>query len=148
MKRLLLFVFLMVAVSIIWYLLLLTGSEKFSLPLHVSTIDEMFNAINSLFIALVLAGLVYVCYQLSIDMQTNQQTTLELMQSSRQHLEVVALTSLIQECDLTLHRYDRWEEAGIKGDYANAKASVRDKMNAHRERLEKKLLEIQDAKGV
>jgi hypothetical protein len=59
------------------------------------------------------------------------------------HLEIIALSALINECDTTLQRYDRWEDAGIKGDYMNAKSSARDKMNIYRQTLENRYEDIQ-----
>ena len=43
-----------------------------------------------------------------------------------------------------MHRYDRWEAAGIKGDYVNAKSDVRDKMKNYRELLDKKFIAVSD----
>jgi hypothetical protein len=64
------------------------------------------------------------------------------------HLEIIALSALINECDTTLQRYDRWEDAGIKGDYMNAKSSVRDKMNIYRQTLENRYEDIQQLNTV
>jgi len=79
-----------------------------------------------------------------LKMETQQNQFDVMMKSNKLNLEIIALSSLIQESDATLHRYDRWEAAGIKGDYVNAKSSVRDKMNKHRELLERKFEEVSD----
>lgn len=77
---------------------------------------------------------------LKMESQRNQFDA--LMKQNNLNLEIIALSSLIQESDATLHRYDRWEAAGIKGDYVNAKSDVREKMNEHRELLERKFEEV------
>lgn len=56
----------------------------------------------------------------------------------------MALSSLIQEADCALQRYERWEKSANSGDYGEASKTVRDKLKLHRERLEDKLIQIED----
>ena len=57
-------------------------------------------------------------------------------------MEIMALSALIQESEGALARYERWDSAGA--DYAKAKATVRKKLNEHREKLELVLYEIKN----
>ena len=145
MKRLLAFVLTMMAVAMAWNFSMPFMLEKMSvLSADVST-EYVFSGISSLFSSLALASMVFIICAQALDAKNNQQKIEKTFESNRRHLEVIALSSLINECDTTLHRYDRWEKAGIKGDYTNAKADVREKMNAYRTRLEQTYDDIQHA---
>ncbi len=65
------------------------------------------------------------------------------METNKQSLEIMALSSLIQEADCALQRYERWEKSENSGDYTEAKKTVRDKLKLLRERLENKLFEVE-----
>jgi len=143
MKRIIAFILLLLMVAAVWYF-----SLRFSIS-ALGTVDgaefnpHIFSVMGILFSALALFSIIFLLILLTLDTRSNQINLAKIHLSNQKHLEVLALTSLIQECDTTLYRYDRWEEAGIKGDYMNARASVRDKMNAYRENLERKYTEIQ-----
>ncbi len=141
----LLFILLLISVIALWYLSISYMVDKFGVPTDISSANDLFDGINSLYSGLALAGIVFVIYMLIADVKANQVNLENMIRSNNSHLQIIALSSLIQECDATLHRYDRWEEAGILGDYMNAKASVRDKMNAYRDSLDKKYEEMQAA---
>jgi len=143
MKRLLAFVLTMIAVALAWnYSMPLMVEKMSAMSVDVST-EYLFNGIGSLFSALALASMVFIICAQALDAKNNQHQMEKTLESNRRHLEVIALSSLINECDTTLHRYDRWEKAGIKGDYTNAKADVREKMNAYRKKLELTYEDIQ-----
>lgn len=143
MKRLLAFVIVIIAVAVLWYFSMPMMAEKISLINSDTGSLERFSGISSLFSALALASIVFIVCVQALDAKENQISLDKTLMSNKLHLEVIALTSLINECDMTLHRYDRWEKAGIKGDYTNSKAGVRDKMNAYRKKLEQTYEEIQ-----
>jgi len=135
-------VLLLLVISGLWYCAIFFYADKIAASDVLVFSENLFPAISSLFSALALATMVYLLVLLSLDVKANRLSTELTVQSHKRHLEIIALTALIQECDTTLYRYDRWEEAGIKGDYMNAKTSVREKMNAYREKLEQIYEEI------
>lgn len=145
MKRATILLFTMIAAAALWYVSIIMVSDKFFTKDDLLVNASVYAIINSLFLCLAIAAIAYAIIALTFDLKICHRAIEGTMHSNKLHLEVVALTSLIQECDITLHRYDRWEEAGIRGDYASAKADVREKMNAHKEKLESKLQEIQSS---
>jgi len=143
MKKLLIFISLLLTTGVMWYFSILFFANNLNIPNIVITAKNITMISNSLFLALFLAAISFAVILLSIKINKNQLNFEKSVQSNNIHLEIIALSSLIDECDTTLHRYDRWEEAGIKGDYMNAKSSVRDKMNVYRDKLENCYEEIQ-----
>jgi hypothetical protein len=143
MKKLSIYVLLQVAVTALWYLSVIIYTDKFSADYGYLVSEKTFMALNSIFTVLLLAAIVSSIALLMIDNKSIQRKFEKTVSSNKSHLEIIALTSLIQECDATLFRYDRWEEAGIKGDYMNAKVSVREKMNAYRLKLEQTYKDIE-----
>jgi len=143
MKRVIIFFLVMIIAATVWYSSLLFVPEIFVSVEVLQANAGIYASIHLLFFCLAIAAIVFAIITLALDIKMNNRAIEQNMQSNKLHLEVIAITSLIQECDVTLHRYDRWEEAGIRGDYASAKADVRDKMNAHKDRLENVLQQIQ-----
>jgi len=143
MKKPFIFILLLILTSALWYGSIVFLSSKSSIANIAITSDNVFTLSHSLFLVLFLTAVSYALVLLTMKVKSNQLVFEKNMQANNMHLEIIALSSLIDECDTTLHRYDRWEEAGIKGDYMNAKTSVRDKMNLYRENLEKKYEDIQ-----
>lgn len=142
MKKLLIFIILIISIISLWIFTLFFITDKFEIALRITSLNDIFTGINSLYSSLAFAGIIFAIIILAINTNVNRTKLEELTQSHNKHLEIIALSALIQECDSTLHRYDRWEEAGIMGDYMNAKTSVRDKMNTYRENLNKKYEEV------
>jgi len=142
MKKILIFILLMLLTAGLWYLSIVFFSNKIN-GISAEITDNIIIS-NSLFMALSLAAISFAIILLSLKVNTNQINFEKSVLINNIHIEIIALSSLIEECDNTLHRYDRWEEAGIKGDYMNAKTSVRDKMNSYRERLENRYYDIQN----
>ena len=145
MKKMTTLIIVVLVVSAFWYLSAMLMVERYGMPATLTDTTHILSSINSIFMTLFFVGLVYAIYLLSVESKQNGKRIEQVIETNKLHLEIIALSSLIDECDTTLHRYDRWEEAGIKGDYASAKATVREKMNAHRESLERKLEEIEIA---
>jgi len=143
MKKTGIFIILLILATALWYGSIVFLSGKSSIGNIAITSDNIFTLSHSLLLILFLTAVSYALVLLTLNVKFNQLAFEKNVQSSNMHLEIIALSSLIDECDTTLHRYDRWEEAGIKGDYMNAKTSVRDKMNLYRENLEKKYEDIQ-----
>jgi len=143
MKRLIAFVFVIISVSVLWYFSVPIMADKLTLVNNEVTSANHLSGVSSFFSVLALTSVVFVVCVQALDAKENQQSLEKTLKTNKLHLEVIALSSLINECDTTLHRYDRWEKAGIKGDYTNAKADVREKMNAYRVKLEKTYEEIQ-----
>ncbi|VAW63609.1 hypothetical protein MNBD_GAMMA08-115 [hydrothermal vent metagenome] len=143
MKKTGIFIILLILATALWYGSIVFLSGKSSIGNIAITSDNIFTLSHSLLLILFLTAVSYALVLLTLNVKFNQLAFEKNVQSSNMHLEIIALSSLIDECDTTLHRYDRWEEAGIKGDYMNAKTSVRDKMNLYRENLEKKYDDIQ-----
>ena len=143
MKRLIAFVLVIIAASGLWYFSVPLLAEKLSMVNNEAMDENYMSGVSSFFSVLALVSVVFVVVLQALDTKENQQSLDKTLKLNKLHLEVIALSSLINECDTTLHRYDRWEKAGIKGDYTNAKADVREKMNAYRVKLEQTYEEIQ-----
>ncbi|VAW73513.1 hypothetical protein MNBD_GAMMA10-1026, partial [hydrothermal vent metagenome] len=130
MKKISIYGVLLVLISAVWFVSINFFVDRSSGDLAGPIVESVFVATDSLFSALMLMTMVYWLVLLSLEVRANRQSTQAIAHSNKHYLEITALTALIQECDTTLYRYDRWEKAGIKGDYMEAKTSVRDKMNA------------------
>jgi len=138
MKNVILLICLFSAIIFLWYFSIILPSSSatdFDIEDHVLKVNNWFSMI-SLIVAMFSLSLIV----LKLESQKKYFETLSRQNSL--NLEIMALSSLIQESDATLHRYDRWEAAGIKGDYVNAKSDVREKMNTYRDILESKFNEI------
>lgn len=144
MKKILLFLVLVMAVVTIWYLSIDFTMSKYGAPTDVASAGDMFGGINALFSGLALAGIVFAVWLQTLDVQTNRENLQKTIETNKQSLEIMALSSLIQEADCALQRYERWEKSANSGDYGEASKTVRDKLKLHRERLEDKLIQIED----
>ncbi len=138
MRNIVLIAALLLVVVCLWYFTLYSQLKG------VSSIqpETILTEVNNWFSMLALVCALFALCVLVLNMQSQTKQFNQLLEQNRNSLEVIALASLIQESDATLHRYDRWEAAGIKGDYVNAKSTVREKMNSQREKLEQKYYEI------
>ena len=138
MKNILILICLFLSVLLLWYYSIIMPSNNttdFIIEDHISKVNNWFSIMS----------LLAAMFSLSILVLKNdsQKKYFEIVTKQNSlNLEIMALSSLIQESDATLHRYDRWEAAGIKGDYVNAKSGVREKMNTYRDILETKFEEI------
>ena len=140
MKNILILMGLLLFVSLLWYYSLILSPQG----IDNDELKYLMKNINNWFSVMALVAALFSLCLVVLKMDTQQKQFDVMMKSNKLNLEIIALSSLIQESDATLHRYDRWEAAGIKGDYVNAKSSVRDKMNIHRELLERKFEEVSD----
>lgn len=126
------------SVLLLWY-------YSIALPLNNAAdivFEEHIFKVNNWFSIMSLLAAIFSLSILVLKFDTQKKNFEILTKQNSLNLEIMALSSLIQESDATLHRYDRWEAAGIKGDYVNAKSGVREKMNAYRDVLESKFEEI------
>ncbi len=144
MKKILLFLGLVMAVVTIWYLSIEVIVNKYGAPTDAAAAGDMFGGINALFSGLALAGIVFAVWLQTLDVQTNRENLRKTMETNKQSLEIMALSSLIQEADSALQRYERWEKSGNSTDYSEVKKTVRDKLKILRERLEDKLFEVEN----
>lgn len=144
MKKILLFLGLVMAVVTIWYLSIEVAMNKYGAPTDVAAAGEMFGGINALFSGLALAGIVFALWLQTLDVKTNRENLQKTMETNKRSLEIMALSSLIQEADCALQRYERWEKSGNSGDYSDASKTVRNKLKLLRERLEDKLIQIEN----
>ena len=143
MKNVLIFILLLITTTTLWYFSIIILPDEINLA-NVSIPSDNIPVIsNSLFLSLSLAASSFAIIILSLKVKEYRTDFSKSQNTNNLHLEIIALSALIDECDTTLHRYDRWEDAGIKGDYMNAKTSVRDKMNIYRETLENRYEDIQ-----
>lgn len=138
MKNIFILMGLLLFVSLLWYYSLILSPQG----IENDELKYLMKNINNWFSIMALVAALFSLCLVVLKMETQQNQFDVMMKSNKLNLEIMALSSLIQESDATLHRYDRWEAAGIKGDYVNAKSSVRDKMNIHRELLERKFEEV------
>ena len=138
MKNLLILAALLLGVVALWYYSIVL-SPGVAQPI---VINELISRVNNWFSIVALVAALFALSLVVLNFQANQKQFDAMMKQNSLNMEIIALSSLIQEADATLHRYDRWEAAGIKGDYVNAKSSVREKMNAQRELLDRKYEEI------
>ncbi len=132
----------MVAVTSVWYFSIPLVTNMYGEPKDVSAAGEMFGGINALFSGLALAGVIFAVWLQTIDVKTNRENLEKTIQSNKLSLEIMALSSLIQEADSALERYERWEKAKGAGSYSKTKEKVRKKLKSHREQLENKLENI------
>jgi hypothetical protein len=132
----------MVVVIAIWYLSIPFVINTYGEPKDVASAGDMFGGINALFSGLALAGVIFAVWLQTLDVRTNQQNLEKTIESNKFSLEIMALSSLIQEADSALQRYERWEKYEGAGDYSQAKSTVREKLKLHREKLEEKLAQI------
>ena len=142
MKRLISFSLLMAVMITIWYFSIQVVIRMYGEPNDVAAAGDMFGGIDSLFSGLALAGVIFAVWLQTLDVKTNQENLEKTMRANRLSLEIMALSSLIQEANAALERYERWEKAEGAGDYSQAKSKVREKLKSHREKLESKLDEI------
>ena len=140
MKNILILMGLFLFVFLLWYYSLILSPQG----IENDELKYLMKNINNWFSIMALVAAMFSLCLVVLKMQTQQNQFDVMMKSNKLNLEIIALSSLIQESDATLHRYDRWEASGIKGDYVNAKSSVRDKMNKHRELLERKFEEVSE----
>jgi len=138
MKNVLLLIGLLFLVILLWYYSIVLSPDG----IQSLTIDEQISSINNWFSIMALVSALFALSLVVLKMDSQQKQFDVMMKQNQLNLEIMALSTLIQESDATLHRYDRWEAAGIKGDYVNAKSDVREKMNAHRTLLERKFEEV------
>ena len=138
MKNILLLISILVLVVMLWYFSIIRSA----IPTDVVTIEQLLTDINQWSAAISLVLALFALSLLVLKVDVLEKRFKQSMEQNQLHLQVIALSTLIQEADATLHRYDRWEAAGIKGDYVNAKSTVREKMNAQREMLEDKYEQI------
>ena len=142
MKRLVLFFLLIIVMITIWYFSIPFVTKMYGEPNDVAAAGDMFGGINALFSGLALAGVIFAVWLQTLDVKTNQENLEKTMRANKLSLEIMALSSLIQEANAALERYERWEKAEGAGDYSQAKSKVREKLKSHREELERKLEEI------
>lgn len=71
MKKILLFLVLVMAVVTIWYLSIDFAMSKYGAPTDVASAGDMFGGINALFSGLALAGIVFAVWLQTLDVQTN-----------------------------------------------------------------------------
>lgn len=138
MKNIILLICLLFAVLILWYYSLIfpsNNSADFIIKDHIYNVNNWFSMLS------LLVAMFSLCL-IVLKLESQKKYFDVLTKQNSLNLEIMALSSLIQESDATLHRYDRWEAAGIKGDYVNAKSGVREKMNTYREVLESKFEEL------
>ncbi|MCW9046686.1 MAG: hypothetical protein OQK46_01300 [Gammaproteobacteria bacterium] len=138
MKNIMILICLFLSILLLWYYSIILPSNnaaEFIIEEHIYNVNNWFSMM-SLLAAIFSLSLVIIKF----DSQKKQFDILTKQNSF--NLEIIALSSLIQESDATLHRYDRWEAAGIKGDYVNAKSGVREKMNSYRDKLESRFEQI------
>ena len=144
MKRLVLFLLLIIVMITIWYFSIQFAIKMYGEPNDVAAAGDMFGGINALFSGLALAGVIFAVWLQTLDVKTNQENLEKTMRANKLSLEIMALSSLIQEANAALERYERWEKSEGAGDYSQAKSKVREKLKSHREKLESKLEEIKN----
>ncbi len=79
------------------------------------------------------------------DNETRQNT--EQFQKSLRATEIsarlTAFSTLLQECDSALQRYERWESSNPESDYKKVKETVRAKIKEYRREVEKLANELE-----
>jgi len=141
MRRLLLFLGLLVTILVAWYFSITFVTGIFGEPKTLSESGDMFGGVNALFSGLALAGVIYAVILQTVDVKTNQKNLEKSIEANRVSSELVALAALIQEGNSALERYDRWYENSSK-DYSKAQKTVRDKIKLYRQQVEQRLSEI------
>lgn len=130
------FILISLVCIVLWLLSIPVLAIFYGLPQNLGDAGEMFGGIGSLFSGLGLAGIIYALILQSKELD-------EIQKALKVTARLSALTALIQEADAALIRYERWDSSADNSDYSKAKKTVRDKMTAYRQELEKLLKETE-----
>lgn len=114
----------------------------FPTPTSANEFGDMFGAVNSLFSGLALGGVIYAVLLQSDEIKTNQTHLAKSIRANEISARLMAYSTLLQECDNALLRYERWEKVSPNSDYKQVKAKVRESANAYRAEIEKLLNEL------
>ena len=144
MKKFVLFLFLILIVITLWYLSIQIVIGQFGPPVTAADAGEMFGGINALFSGLAFAGVIFAVWLQTLDVRTSRETLQKTMESNKRSLEIMALSTLIQEENAALERYERWAGKQNSSNYKDASKTVREKLKHHREKLENRLSEIEN----
>ena len=102
-----------------------------------SSFGDMFGAVNALFSALAFAGVVYALILQDNETRLNAEQFQKSLKATEISAKLTAYSTLLQECDSALKRYERWEQNNPDADYRSVKETVRNKIKEHREAIEK-----------
>lgn len=133
---------LMLIVSLAWALSVPLVLVFFSLPDDAGAFGDMFGAVNALFSALAFAGVVYALILQDRESKNNAWQFQQSLRATELSARLTAYSTLLQECDSALQRYERWEATSPNADYKNVKETVRKKMSEYRAEVERLASEL------
>ncbi len=125
------------AVSLAWAVSIPLVIHFFPLPADVGAFGDMFGAVNALFSGLALAGVVYALILQDDERKNNVEQFHKSLRATEISARLTAYSTLLQECDSALQRYERWESGNSNADYTKVKETVRKKMTEYRIEVEK-----------
>ncbi len=136
------FYFLMATVALIWAISIPFLLNFFPRPEEAGSFGDMFGAINALFSGLAFAGVIYALILQDNETRQNTEQFQKSIRATEISARLTAYSTLLQECDSALHRYERWEATSPESDYKKVKETVRSKMKEYRSEVEKLAREL------
>jgi len=130
------FISLLVSGAALWLLSIPIMSVFFPFPMTADEFGDMFGALNALFSGLALAGVIYAVWIQTEDVKTNQAHIEKSIKASEISAKLAAYSTLLQEANNALERYERWEEKSKDADYRQVKEKVRNNIIRYRAEIE------------
>ena len=131
------FYVLMLAVVLLWAVSIPILMHLFPESAEAGAFGDMFGAINALFSGLAFAGVIYALILQDSEIKKNSEQFQKSLRATEISARLTAFSTLLQECDSALQRYERWESSAPDSDYKKVKETVREKIKEHRAEVER-----------
>lgn len=123
---------LMLIVALLWAASIPLVLHFFPAPVEAGTFGDMFGAVNALFSGLAFAGVIYALILQDNETKQNTEQFQKSLRATEISARLTAFSTLLQECDSALQRYERWESSNTESDYKKVKETVRKKIKEYR----------------
>jgi len=127
----------MLVVSLLWAVSIPLVLHFYPAPSEAGTFGDMFGAVNALFSGLAFAGVIYALILQDNETKQNTEQFQKSLRATEISARLTAYSTLLQECDSALQRYERWESSSADSDYKKVKETVRAKIKEYRCEVEK-----------
>lgn len=131
------FYLLMLVVALLWAASIPLLLHFYPAPAEAGTFGDMFGAVNALFSGLAFAGVIYALILQDNETRQNTEQFQRSLRATELSARLTAFSTLLQECDSALQRYERWESSNPESDYKKVKETVRAKIKEYRCEVEK-----------
>lgn len=98
---------------------------------------DMFSTVNALFSGLAFSGVIYALILQDNEARQNTEQFRKSLRATEISARLTAYSTLLQECDSALQRYERWESVSTDSDYKKVKEKVRAKITEYRCKIER-----------